>query len=72
MHVSLEQAIEIHARALVHRQKQNAVHSARDLAKTLERLGDSEGYEVWLKVASAAADILAVATKADSVEPARR
>lgn len=58
MCVSLEQAIEIHARTLVFRQRRNAPRAAEDRAVMLQKLGDLEGFEVWLKVAEVAAQLL--------------
>jgi hypothetical protein len=52
--VSLEQAIEIHAKALVSRHKHAAPVKAREHACLLKANGDHEGHDVWLRVAKAA------------------
>jgi len=59
MNISLEEAIHIHARVLVRRKRVEAPESARDRAKTMECLGDSEGRDVWLRVAEAAEQMVA-------------
>lgn len=58
MDVSLEQAIEIHARVLMHRLECEAPAKARERAADLQRVGDKEGHDVWLSVASAAERLL--------------
>jgi hypothetical protein len=58
MNVSLEQAIEIHARALVGRVSDRAPLTARQYADAKRNCGDFEGYEVWLRVALAAEQLL--------------
>jgi hypothetical protein len=51
MHVTLDQAIEIHAKALRHRYGPTAPRLAREQARKLASIGDREGQVVWLKVA---------------------
>ncbi|MCC3246273.1 hypothetical protein LG047_13245 [Methylocystis sp. WRRC1] len=58
MNISLEQAIEIHARALVQRHKGKAPSNARVYADRLNGHRDCDGCAVWLGVASAAERIL--------------
>jgi hypothetical protein len=58
MEVSLEQAIEIHARVLKRVHGRKAPHKARATADHLATVGDQDGYRVWLKVADAAAAML--------------
>jgi hypothetical protein len=58
MKVSLEQAIEIHARALVRKHRDKAPCNARSYAAAREDCGDHEGYGVWLGVAAEAERIL--------------
>lgn len=71
MYVSLDQAIEIHARALVYRHERNAVKSARDLAELLGGAGDTEGRDVWLRVASVVSELLSATSKPAKGVPAR-
>ncbi len=58
MDISLEQAIEIHARVLMHRLDCEAPAKARERAADLQRVGDKEGRNVWLSVADAAERLL--------------
>ncbi|PWB83962.1 MAG: hypothetical protein C3F11_03845 [Methylocystaceae bacterium] len=58
MNISLEQAIEIHARVLMHRLDDEAPARAREQAAHLLRAGDSEGRNVWLSVADVAERLL--------------
>ncbi|MBY6240152.1 hypothetical protein [Methylosinus sp. Sm6] len=58
MEVSLDQAVEIHARVLTHRLAREAPAKAREHAMDLQRAGDDEGHEVWLKVAHTAERLL--------------
>lgn len=51
MHISLDQAIEIHAKALRYRHGAKASRMAREKADQLAKIGDREGFTVWLKVA---------------------
>ena len=50
MEVSLEQAIEIHARALKKREGRLAPRKARKIADDFRAQGDHDGHKVWLKV----------------------
>ena len=54
MNVSLDQAIEIHAKALKHRFGKRAALLAEEKAHHCAAQGDDEGYAVWLRVASVA------------------
>jgi hypothetical protein len=54
MNVSLDQAIEIHAKALKHRFGKRATLLAEKRAHHCAAQGDDEGYAVWLRVASVA------------------
>jgi hypothetical protein len=54
MNVSLDQAIEIHAKALKHRFGNRAPLLAREKAKHCAARGDDEGYVVWQRVAAVA------------------
>ncbi len=54
MEISLEQAIEIHAKVLRHSHGDSAPRRARDFAAQLARRGDHEGHVVWTKVAEVA------------------
>ena len=51
MHVTLDQAIEIHAKALRHQHGPAATRVAREQARKLAVAGDRERHAVWLKVA---------------------
>lgn len=51
MNVTLEQAIHIYARALLHRSGSQAAKSARVEAERLKESGDPQGFDVWLQVA---------------------
>jgi len=52
MIVSLDQAIEIHARVLIYRAGSSARMRAREAALSCKTRGDVWGHEVWMKVAS--------------------
>jgi len=54
MEISLEQAIEIHAKALRAQRGSDAPGVARRKARLLADAGDQEGHGVWLKVANVA------------------
>jgi hypothetical protein len=54
MNVSLDQAIEIHARALKHRFGKRASLLAKERAQHCAVRGDDEGHAVWLQVAAIA------------------
>jgi hypothetical protein len=58
MEISLEQAVEIHARVLTHRLDREAPAKARERALGLRRAGDDEGHGVWLQVAETAERLL--------------
>jgi hypothetical protein len=51
MPISLDQAIEIHAKALRYRHGAKAPRMAREKADQLATIGDRQGFAVWLKVA---------------------
>lgn len=54
MNISLEQAIEIHGKALKYRRGgQAGAKAAVDQAERCKANGDEEGFEVWLKVEKA-------------------
>ena len=54
MNVSLNQAIEIHAKALKYRFGKRAALLAEEKADHCAARGDDEGYAVWLQVAAVA------------------
>ena len=54
MNVSLNQAIEIHAKALKHRFGKRAALLAEEKAHHCAARGDDEGRAVWLRVAGVA------------------
>jgi hypothetical protein len=54
MNVSLDQAIEIHARALRYRFGNRAALVAKEKAHHCAARGDDEGRAVWQRVAAAA------------------
>jgi hypothetical protein len=58
MEVTLEQAIEIHAKALKWRSGHAAPHKARKIAQELAQAGDHDGHQVWLKVGEIAEALL--------------
>ena len=51
MDVTIDQAIEIHARALTYRHGGSAESEARERAQDCRSCGDDEGHQVWEKVA---------------------
>ena len=54
MYVSLEQAIEIHGRALKHRKGAAAgAATAQEQASRCKAKGDDEGFEIWSRVSEA-------------------
>ncbi len=71
MHISLEQAIEIHARALVRKLCERAPLNARRYAAAKQECGDASGHEVWLAVALAAERMIAAAPWDATAAPAR-
>ncbi len=50
MEVSLDQAIEIHAKVLKRRDGRLAPGKAREIARQLASSGDQDGHRVWLRV----------------------
>ncbi len=58
MNISLEQAIEIHARALVSKFREGAPVAARRYAAARRACGDLGGLDVWIAVAMAAERML--------------
>ena len=54
MNVTLDQAIEIHAKALKHRFGSRASRLAQEKAHNCAARGDDEGRAVWLRVAAVA------------------
>jgi hypothetical protein len=56
--VSLNQAIEIHARVLAHRFGDRAPLHAQEKAHHCSASGDDEGHAVWLRVAAVAEMLL--------------
>jgi len=54
MEVSLDQAIEIHAKVLNHLYGKRAASDARKKARQLADTGDQDGYRVWMKVGEVA------------------
>ena len=54
MKVSLDQAVEIHAKALKHRFGNRAALLAQEKAHRCAAHGDDEGQAVWLRVAEVA------------------
>ena len=62
MNVSLDQAIEIHAKVLKYRSGTGAPRVARKIARECAASGDHEGHGVWQRVAEVAETLLVVAT----------
>ena len=62
MNVSLDQAIEIHARALKHRFGNRAALVAEEKAHHCAARGDDEGRAVWQQVAAVAGMLLEEST----------
>ena len=58
MNVSLNQAIEIHAKVLAHRFGDRAPLLAQEKAHHCSASGDDEGHAVWLRVAAVAEMLL--------------
>jgi hypothetical protein len=56
--VTLDQAIEIHAKVLKFRYGRTAPHRARERADNCSAAGDCEGHAVWEKVAVIAENLL--------------
>jgi hypothetical protein len=63
MNVSLDQAIEIHARALKHRFGKRARLLAQEKAQHCASQGDDEGHDVWQRVAAVAGTLPDVRTE---------
>jgi hypothetical protein len=63
MNVSLNQAIEIHARALKYRFGKRAGLLAKERAQHCAARGDDEGHAVWLQVAAIACKLPEVASQ---------
>jgi hypothetical protein len=61
MEISLEEAVEIHARVLTHRLDGEAPAKARERAFDLQQVGDAEGRDVWMRVAAEAERLLEAA-----------
>jgi hypothetical protein len=59
LNVSLDQAIEINAKALTYRHGRSAPYRARTRARQCSANGDGEGHVVWEKVAAIAEHLLA-------------
>ena len=57
MIVSLDQAIEIHAKVLIYRAGPSAKKRAKDTALSCKDRGDLWGHDVWIKVAETIEDI---------------
>ena len=62
LNVSLDQAICIHAKALMYRHGRAAPHQARLRGRDCSAKGDAEGHVVWEKVAAIAERLLAPQT----------
>ncbi len=62
MDVTIDQAIEIHARALTYRHGGSAESQARERAQACQSYGDNEGHQVWEKVAETVAHLRHVQT----------
>jgi hypothetical protein len=58
MHISLDQAIDIHARALKGRSGKRCAAVAQLRAEALKAKGDLEGFRVWMMVGEKAARLL--------------
>jgi hypothetical protein len=58
MNISLEEAIEIHAKVLKSQHKHRAPQRAREHAQRLKMINDHDGHEVWSRVAAAAERML--------------
>ena len=63
MNISLDEAIEIHVRALKHRWHKKPPPYARLRAATLKEAGDHEGHNVWILMAEVAERLLTEAQK---------
>lgn len=68
MEISLEEAIEIHARALTKRFAQRAPAAARQRAHRLKCSNDLEGHDVWRQVAEVAESLLSEEPEAEELK----
>ncbi len=68
MNVTLDQAIEIHARALKHRFGGRAALLAEERAHDCAADGDEEGRVVWLQVAAVARRLPNVRSQHSSID----
>jgi hypothetical protein len=64
MEVSLDQAIEIYAKAMKRWSGRHAPRKAREKAEQLAREGDHEGHLVWIRVSEVAEALILEAEKA--------
>ena len=71
MNVSLDQAIEIHAKALKHRFGSRAALLAKEKAHHCAARGDDEGRSVWQRVAAVAGMLPEATGQRPSVEETR-
>jgi hypothetical protein len=71
MNVSLDQAIEIHAKALKHRYGKRAALLAEEKAHHCAARGDDEGRAVWRRVAAVAATLPEARVQRPSVDESR-
>jgi hypothetical protein len=71
MNVSLDQAIEIHARALKHRFGNRAALLANEKARHCAARGDDEGRAVWQRVAAVAGTLPDASGQRPSVDGTR-
>ncbi len=65
MQISLEEAIEIHAKALKKRHAHRAPAEARQHAVTLQYSNDLDGHDVWQRVADVAERLLSEAPETE-------
>ena len=70
MNVSLDQAIEIHARALRYRFGNRAALVAEEKSHHCAARGDNEGRAVWQRVAAVAGTLLDPTSQRPSVDEA--
>jgi hypothetical protein len=63
MNVSLDQAIEIHAKVLKHRTGDRAPHLASEKASRCALAGDHHGHVIWSRVAVTAEALLTTAAR---------
>ncbi len=72
MKVSLDQAIEIHAKALKHRFGKRAAVLAQERAQHCAARGDDEGHDVWQRVATVSGMLPDTSTQYLSVDETRQ